>query len=94
MLYSGRKMFAQEALAYGLVNKVAPAGHVLEEAEKMAACILKNWPGAVSWTKRSVNYGLNHGLSLGLRYENNAFGACFEDEAHEGLAAFLERTKK
>jgi len=47
MILTGRRVGADQALAYGLVNRVAPAGRALEEARALAAEILDGSPTSV-----------------------------------------------
>ncbi|MBV9203898.1 MAG: enoyl-CoA hydratase/isomerase family protein [Actinobacteria bacterium] len=47
MLLTGRRVTAEEALAYGLVNRVVPAGTALEGARALAADILEGSPTSV-----------------------------------------------
>jgi acetyl-CoA C-acetyltransferase len=47
MILTGRRITADEALAYGLVNRVVPAGAALEGARVLAAEILEGSPTSV-----------------------------------------------
>ena len=47
MILTGRRLGADEALAYGLVNRVAPAGQALAAARALAAAILDGSPTSV-----------------------------------------------
>ena len=47
MILTGRRITADEALAYGLVNRVVPAGTALEGARALAAEILEGSPTSV-----------------------------------------------
>ena len=47
MILTGRRLTADEALAYGLVNRVVPAGTALDGARALAAEILEGSPTSV-----------------------------------------------
>jgi acetyl-CoA C-acetyltransferase len=47
MILTGRRITADEALAYGLVNRVVPAGAALDGARALAAEILEGSPTSV-----------------------------------------------
>jgi acetyl-CoA C-acetyltransferase len=47
MILTGRRLSADEALAYGLVNRVVPAGTAMEGARALAAEILEGSPTSV-----------------------------------------------
>lgn len=94
LLYTGRKIQAQEALLIGLVNAVFPAQELREGAEKIARQIAANAPIAVRATKRAVTEGYDLPLCEALAPESECFAACFESaDQKEAMAAFLEKRK-
>jgi len=54
MLLTGRRVTAQEALAWGLIGRIVDDGDTLGSAHELAAMIAKNGPIAVQAIKRSV----------------------------------------
>lgn len=82
---------AQQARAMGLVHRVVSNDRLLDEAQSLAATILKGGPEAVRQTKRWLQElrGVEHAqqLSQALKAHKRAREG---DEAEEGLAAFLE----
>lgn len=78
LLFTGRTVDAQEALAIGLVNKVVPADALDEEAERLAVQIGRNSLGALRTAKMLINFGLNEGYESGLRQEVTALGDAFD----------------
>lgn len=94
MIFSGKKIDAQEAYRIGLVEKVVPLGEVLNEAKRLAQQILNNSSSAIKSAKMAIDNGLDVGLSEGLRIEKSALGlTCARGEQLEGAQAFLEKRK-
>lgn len=92
LLFTGRKVKAQEALAIGLVNKVVEHAELMNEAEDMMRGILKNAPIAVRVCKELVNKGMTMSLADGLVYEAELNGTLAETEdAREGVKSFFEK---
>ncbi|NLF76771.1 MAG: enoyl-CoA hydratase [Chloroflexi bacterium] len=94
MALNDRRLTADEAARFGLVNHVAPVAEYLDVAIKLAAEIAARAPLAVRLAKDAVNMALETALSAGLAYERNHFYALFATEDQkEGMAAFLEKRK-
>lgn len=94
MLLLGRRLTAQEALAYGLVNRVVPLKDLLPTAEQVARQLCENGPLALRAVKelaiRSQSVPLEHGLRLEQAFQE--FLRTTED-AREGPRAFAEKRK-
>ncbi|MFN8471703.1 MAG: enoyl-CoA hydratase-related protein [Anaerolineae bacterium] len=89
---TGDMITAQEALAWGLVNKVVPPELYLEEAKALARKIASKPPLAVLAAKEAVNNVFNEYLDKGLTFERKNFYALFASEDQkEGMHAFLEK---
>ncbi|MDA8333577.1 MAG: enoyl-CoA hydratase-related protein [Peptococcaceae bacterium] len=94
MLFTGESIDAQEAYRIGLVNKVVPAGKVLEEALALAEKIARKPAFAVRMIKSAVDTGAALPLDAALRYEGRCFEMLFSTaDAREGVSAFLDRRK-
>jgi enoyl-CoA hydratase/carnithine racemase len=94
LIFTGRRVDAKEALDIGLVNKVAPAGKLLDECLAMAAMICEAGPVAIGQAKYAINYGSEADLHTGLAIESNAYWVTIPTEDRlEGLAAFREKRK-
>lgn len=92
LICTGRQLTAQEACAWGVVNRVVPQAELRGVVEALAVQIAKNSPAAVRAAKKVILQGLEGGLSAGLAAEQAAFPECFTtDDCTEGLAAFVER---
>ncbi len=94
MVLNDRRLSAEEAERFGLVNRVAPVETYLDEAVALAAEIAARAPVAIRLAKDAVNMALETTLSAGLAYERNHFYALFATEDQkEGMAACLEKRK-
>ena len=92
IVFNGRQVGAQEAMAIGLADRVYPTEQLLEEAMK-AATEMATWPTkAITSAKRALAGGWGRPLEEGMAVEEREFEASFwTDDAREGVAAFLEK---
>lgn len=94
MILTGDSITAEEALQYGLVNKVLPVEVYYQEALKLAKRIALQAPNAVRLIKQSVLKAQDHRLAEGIDYERNCFYLLFAGEDQkEGMQAFIEKRK-
>jgi enoyl-CoA hydratase/carnithine racemase len=94
LIFTGRRVDAQEALQIGLVNQICEQESLLDECLKMAALICEAGPIAIEQAKYAINYGLETDLHTGLGIESNAYWVTIPTEDRlEGLAAFQEKRK-
>ena len=92
MVLTGKFISAEEALKYGLVNKVVPLGVYLQEAISLAKAIADKSPLAVQMAKESILQAFNSSLDEGLQFERKSFYMLFaSDDQKEGMAAFVEK---
>jgi enoyl-CoA hydratase len=92
MVLNNRTLTAQEALKYGLVNRVVPVERYLEEALQLAAEIAARAPLALRLGKEAVNHAFESFLNDGLKDERRAFYFLFtSDDQKEGMRAFVEK---
>jgi enoyl-CoA hydratase len=91
MIWSGRQVRADEALAIGLVDRVVPADDVVEEALRWAHSFASGAVAAMSLAKRAIDEGLDGSLAEGLDLEADRFADAFEtNDAAVGIASYLE----
>jgi len=91
---TARRVSAQEALEWGLVNSVVPEGQHVEEAKRLAHEVAKQAPVAVRFIKEAVLAAYETPLQDGLAYEKRLFALLFSTEDQkEGMRAFLAKDK-
>ena len=94
LIFTGKNIKAQEALEYGIVNKVVEPDKLMEEVLKTANFIASKGKVALRSAKEVIQNGLNTDLETGCRIENDVFGLNMASEdAKEGTHAFLEKRK-
>jgi enoyl-CoA hydratase/carnithine racemase len=91
LILSGRRVGAEEALAIGLVDAVAPPGGAFPAAREMASSYAAGPTLAYAAAKRALAAAAGD-RSAGLRAEREAFVPLFaSSDQEEGMRAFLER---
>jgi E-phenylitaconyl-CoA hydratase len=94
MILMAQRIDAQEALRFGLVNRVVPLAELMPTAMKMAEVISQNAPLAVRSAKEAIIRGLSMTLEEGLRLESVLQSYLLKTEdAIEGPKAFAEKRK-
>ncbi|MET9356598.1 enoyl-CoA hydratase-related protein [Streptomyces sp. NPDC006617] len=91
LIFTGRQVKADEALALGLVDRVVPAAEVYEQAHAWAARLAKGPAIALRAAKESIDTGLETDIETGLAVERNWFAGLFATEDRErGMRSFVE----
>jgi len=91
LMFSGRMVKADEALAIGLVDRVLPAEDVYAEAHRWAAQFVGAAPYALRAVKEAVDRGLEVDLETGLAIERQHFAGVFATEDGKiGMRSFVE----
>jgi len=92
MTLADRRLTAEEAARFGLVNRVAPVETYLQEAVQLAQKIASMSQVAVRLIKDAVNRSYELTLSEGLNYEKRNFYLAFgTEDRNEGMSAFVEK---
>ncbi|MBX7167775.1 MAG: enoyl-CoA hydratase/isomerase family protein [Pirellulales bacterium] len=92
MLLTARAIDAQEALSWGLVNRVVPAPQLLAAATELAEQIMKNAPLAVGLAKTIVDQGSGLDRLSQMALERMAQSQLITSEdLAEAIAAFFEK---
>jgi enoyl-CoA hydratase/carnithine racemase len=91
IIFTGRFVPADEALAIGLVDRVVPAGQVYDEAVGWARQFTGAATHALRAAKESVDQGLEADLQTGLAIERQQFAALFATEDRRiGMTSFVQ----
>lgn len=94
LVLAARAFSADEALAWGLVNKLCEPGTVVQEALQSAERIAALAPLAVRQAKRAIHVGLDRDLVSGMQLEIEAYNRLVgTEDRKEGLHAFNEKRK-
>jgi methylglutaconyl-CoA hydratase len=92
LVLGGELIDAARAKEIGLVNRIVPAGELMNEAQKFAASVLQGAPNALAQTKRLIeelwSTSVKEDVDLALKHHIQARES---DEAREGIAAFNEK---
>ena len=92
LIFSGRRINAEEAFSMGLVNKIFSSESLLTETKTYAKTIVKNSGYAVGVSKMLVNRGMDASLDTGLKLEIYSWSLCFSTkEREERMRLFLQR---
>ena len=87
-----RRISAEEALAWGLVSEVVPAGELDAAVERVIGDLDGLSPLALRVAKRVLNHVYDAPLSIGLELEGLAYGLLrTTDDFKEGVEAFGEK---
>jgi enoyl-CoA hydratase/carnithine racemase len=91
IVYTGRFVAADEALAIGLADRVVPDADVYTEAVALAARFASGPALALRAAKEAIDAGLETDLDTGLEIERLQFAALFATEdAQTGTRSFVE----
>lgn len=94
LMYTGRRIGADDALAMGLVDAVVDAERLLPEAQAIASEIAANSPIAIRHVKRCVDEGLDLPLAQGLALERRYWAELIpHGDYKEGVRAWFEKRK-
>lgn len=92
MILNDRRLNADEAHRYGLVNKVVPVESYLDEAIRLAAEIAARAPVALRMAKEAINAAYEMPLQAALAHERRLFYLLFSTEDQkEGMEAFIDK---
>jgi enoyl-CoA hydratase/carnithine racemase len=94
LILSAEPWTAEQALEWGMVNRVCPPESLLDDAIATAERIAANAPISVRQAKKSIHYGLQTDLATGLILEVQAYDRMISTEdRREGIRAFNEKRK-
>jgi enoyl-CoA hydratase/carnithine racemase len=91
LVFSGRMVAADEALAVGIADRVVPDAEVYEAARTWAAQYAQGPAVALRAAKQAIDDGLELDLDSALRLETALFAGLFAtDDQKAGMQSFLE----
>ncbi len=92
LMLTNRRLSAQEALEWGLVNRLAPEGEVLKQAEELARQLADGPTLAFGVVKRLLATSFSESLETQMEFEATGIaGSSMTDDGQEGIRAFLEK---
>jgi enoyl-CoA hydratase len=90
LIFTGRMVTADEALAIGLVDEVVPADDVYATARRWAEQFVDGPAVALAAAKKAIDGGLDTDLRTGLDIEAELFAALFAtDDRRTGMESFV-----
>lgn len=92
LILSAKPFTADEALAWGVLNRICKPDTLLADCLETAATIAANGPLAVRQAKKAIHHGLQSDLTRGLWLEVEAYNRLvFTEDRLEGVRAFNEK---
>jgi enoyl-CoA hydratase len=92
LLLSGQPVTADDAVGWGLVNRVVPAGELDAAVERIVASILAGSPAAVRLQKELIVRWRQTDLATAVQLGINTFATAYATgEPQEGAAAFVDK---
>jgi enoyl-CoA hydratase len=92
LIYSGRFVGSEEALAIGLVNEVVAPDRVYERALEVATGFAAGPTVALMAAKQVIQSGVDADMATGLLLERQAFASLFSTEDQGvGMESFAEK---
>jgi len=92
LIFTGRPIGADEAVALGIASRALPADQVFTEALAMASRLAAGPTAALAAAKRAIDDGLDGPLSAGLEIEAEKFAELFgTEDARTGMTSFIEQ---
>jgi 2-(1,2-epoxy-1,2-dihydrophenyl)acetyl-CoA isomerase len=92
LVFTTEPLDAAAAERIGLVNRVVPAGRLLEEARALGARLARGAPMALALAKQELQRSLESDLETAMELEAELQSLAGRSKDHaEGVAAFLEK---
>lgn len=92
LIYTARRLSADEAFTYGIVEHVVAPQELVEKAKALAAEMAKNAPLSLIQAKTAINQGMQTDIATGLQIESLAYSRLlYTEDRQEGLKAFQEK---
>lgn len=93
LIFSGRRVQADEALSLGMIDRVAAPGALLPNAQAWAAELSHGSPAALALAKTLLNQTFELSAEQSFAMSSQAQAICYTSTEHrESVAAFLAKT--
>lgn len=94
LMLTNRTLSAEEALDWGLVNRVVAHAELAAEAEAFAQKLASGPTRSYGMVKQLLSTSFQNGLETQMELESRAIASCgASDDGREGITAFLEKRK-
>ena len=95
IIFTSRTLDAEESLRIGLLNRIAPAETLVDEAVAYADLMTQWPPMALRMSKRVLQHNTDAEIEAALRYETVglSFARKAPNDVKESRAAFVEKRK-
>lgn len=92
MLLTGEPVSAQQAMEWGLINRVVPPEQLDAEVQKLAATLAAKPPATLAAGKRAFYQQMDLGLEQAYALASGVIAASFaHEEGRAGMDAFIEK---
>jgi enoyl-CoA hydratase/carnithine racemase len=92
MLLTGEPISAQQAMEWGLINRVVPAEQLDAEVQKLASTLAAKPPATLAAGKRAFYQQMDLGLEQAYALASGVIAASFaHEEGRAGMDAFIEK---
>jgi enoyl-CoA hydratase len=94
IILTGKPFGAEEALKWGILNRLCEGEALMGDALATAGTIAANAPLSVRQAKKSIVYGMQMDLRTAFRFEIEAYNRMVgTEDRQEGIRAFNEKRK-
>jgi len=92
IILTGTSFTAEQAMDWGILNRVCAPGEVMPAAVETARVIAGNAPLSIRQARRSMHFGLQMDLRSALRFEVECYNQLVgTDDRREGMLSFNEK---
>jgi len=94
LIFTGRPFSAEDALAWGVVNKLCEPDSLMADVLATAQTICENAPISIRQAKKSITQGLQMDRASGMLFEIESYYQLIPTEdRREGINAYVEKRK-
>jgi len=92
LMFTNRKLSAQEAFDWGLINKVSPSSSLMDEAMQLADIVARGAPDSNAIVKKLLLSTFSNGLETQMEIEGRHISECAtSSNGREGVLAFTQK---